>query len=65
MPQPPLDVHKYLSNNLPQIRESYPPGTGGTGPRESWDGTLKGVEVIEDLDQKVTECRSSARLIFE
>lgn len=62
MPQPPLDVHKYLSNNLPQIREQYPPGTGGTGPRENWEGTLKAVQVIDDLDSKVTECGSISHI---
>jgi hypothetical protein len=61
MPQPPFEVQKYLSKPLPQIRESYPPGTGGTGPRAEWEGSLKGVEVIEDLNEKVTKCTS---LIF-
>ena len=58
MPQPPFEVAKYLSKPLPHIRESYPPGTGGTGPRASWDGNLKGVEVIDDLDKRVTKCTS-------
>lgn len=55
MPQPPLDVQKYLSKPLPQIRESYPPGTGGTGPRAEWEGSLKGVQVIDDLNERVTK----------
>lgn len=55
MPQPAFEVQKYLSQPLPHLREQYPPGTGGTGPRASWDGSLKGVEVIEDLDDKVKQ----------
>lgn len=56
MPQPPFEVRKYLAKPLPQIRESYPPGTGGTGPRAEWEGSLKGVEVIDDLNERVTKC---------
>lgn len=56
MPQPPLDVRKYLSFQLPHIHEKYPPGTGGTGPRVSWDGNLKGVEVIDNFGQDVKKC---------
>ncbi|KAK4689206.1 hypothetical protein P7C73_g908, partial [Tremellales sp. Uapishka_1] len=55
MPQPPIELHKYLASPLPQLREQYPPGTGGTGPRESWEGNLKGVEVIEGFEGKVQE----------
>jgi hypothetical protein len=58
MPQPAFEVQKYLSKPLPQIREQYPPGTGGTGPRASWEGSLKGVEVIDDLNERVTKCMS-------
>ncbi|KAL7419787.1 hypothetical protein Q5752_005703 [Cryptotrichosporon argae] len=50
MPQPPLDIPKYLASPLPPLREAYPPGTGGTGPRASWpEGTLKGVQVLDDF----------------
>lgn len=63
MPQPAFEVQKYLSQPLPHLREQYPPGTGGTGPRASWEGSLKGVEVIEDLDQKVKKCMSHPALL--
>jgi hypothetical protein len=63
MPQPAFEVKKYLSAPLPQIREQYPPGTGGTGPRATWDGNLKGVEVIDDLDEKVKQCMSRSPAI--
>ncbi|KAE8540789.1 hypothetical protein D1P53_003153 [Cryptococcus gattii VGV] len=53
MPQPPFELQKYLSKALPQLREQYPPGTGGTGPRAHWDGSLKGVEVIEGFGDQV------------
>lgn len=57
MPQPPLDIHKYFTAKLPHIHEKYPPGTGGTGPRSEWpEGTLKGVEVVDDFDSKVKQC---------
>lgn len=56
MPQPPIDVKKYLGKELPPLREQYPPGTGGTGPRESWDGSLKTVQVIDDFSEQVKEC---------
>ncbi|GFZ42817.1 hypothetical protein JCM24511_00535 [Saitozyma sp. JCM 24511] len=56
MPQPPLDIVKYLGTPLIPLREQYPPGTGGTGPRADWaEGTLKGVEVIQDFEDKVNE----------
>ncbi|KAK1920913.1 hypothetical protein DB88DRAFT_501487 [Papiliotrema laurentii] len=53
MPQPPLDIVKYLSKPLPNLREQYPPGTGGTGPRAEWDGTLKSVQVIDGFNEQV------------
>jgi hypothetical protein len=57
MPQPPLDIVKYLGTPLIPLREQYPPGTGGTGPRADWaEGALKGVEVIQDFEDKVNEC---------
>lgn len=56
MPQPAFDVTKYLSSPLPSIREQYPPGTGGTGPRASWEGSLKSVEVIDNLNERVNSC---------
>ncbi|BEI79586.1 hypothetical protein CcaverHIS002_0101150 [Cutaneotrichosporon cavernicola] len=56
MPQPPLDVHKYFNKPLWRIADKYPPGTGGTGARKEWpEGTLTGVEVIEDFDKLVLE----------
>ncbi|WVQ83590.1 hypothetical protein IAT38_005731 [Cryptococcus sp. DSM 104549] len=55
MPQPPLELHKYLTKPLPVLRENYPPGTGGTGPRAQWDGNLKGVQVIDDFVDQVNE----------
>ncbi|WVR04016.1 hypothetical protein IAU60_001015 [Kwoniella sp. DSM 27419] len=53
MPQPPLDLNKYLGHPLPPLRESYPPGTGGTGPRAEFGGSLKGVQVIDDFADEV------------
>lgn len=65
MPQPPLDIVKYLGTPLIPLREQYPPGTGGTGPRADWaEGTLKGVEVIQDFEDKVNEC-TCRRVEFE
>lgn len=59
MPQPPLDIVKYLSKPLPNLREQYPPGTGGTGPRAEWnEGTLKSVQVIEGFNDQVQKCKS-------
>jgi hypothetical protein len=59
MPQPPFEVAKYLSTPLPAFREQYPPGTGGTGPRAEWpEGTLKGVQVIDDFQNQVSSCTS-------
>jgi hypothetical protein len=57
MPQPPLDIVKYLSKPLPNLREQYPPGTGGTGPRAEWDGTLKSVQVIDGFNEQVQACK--------
>lgn len=56
MPQPPFELHKYLGKALPHLREQYPPGTGGTGPRAQWDGLLTGVQVIEDFGDQVANC---------
>ncbi|WVO17987.1 hypothetical protein L204_105685 [Cryptococcus depauperatus] len=53
MPQPPFELQKYLGRSMPALREQYPPGTGGTGPRASWDGSLKGVQVIDDFTEQV------------
>ncbi len=59
MPQPPLEVAKYLASPLPALREQYPPGTGGTGPRAEWpEGTLKGVQEIDGFEQSVSTCES-------
>ncbi|WVF66843.1 hypothetical protein IAT40_001585 [Kwoniella sp. CBS 6097] len=55
MPQPPLDLNKYLTQSLPHLREQYPPGTGGTGPRAEFNGSLKGVQVIEDFEDQVLQ----------
>ncbi|ORX36378.1 hypothetical protein BD324DRAFT_491848 [Kockovaella imperatae] len=56
MPQRPQELVKYLSTPLPQLREQYPPGTGGTGPRSDWsEGTLKTVQVIDDFEQQVKD----------
>ena len=58
MPQPPLQIEKYLETPLPHLREQYPPGTGGTGKRSDWsEGTLKGVQVIDDFQAQVKQCK--------
>lgn len=58
MPQPPVDVHKYFNQPLPRIADKYPPGTGGTGARKEWsEGTLKGVEVVENFGSLVSDCK--------
>ena len=58
MPQPAQETVKYLSTPLPTLREQYPPGTGGTGPRAEWpEGTLKGVQVIDGFERQVKSCR--------
>jgi len=60
MPQPPLDIHKYLKFVLPPVAERYPPGTGGTGARSEWpEGTLKGIETVDDFSKLVTDCEYS------
>lgn len=65
MPQPALDVIKYLSSPLPALREQYPPGTGGTGARAEWsEGTLKGVEVLDGFKESVDKCECAGHLLF-
>ena len=62
MPQPPLDIVKYLTKPLPNLREQYPPGTGGTGPRSDWpEGTLETIEVIEGFNDHVQTCKCIVR----
>ena len=57
MPQPPIEIKKYLETPLPSLREQYPPGTGGTGPRAQWpEGTLKSVQVMDDFDAAAKKC---------
>ncbi len=57
MPQPALEVVKYLTTPLPALREQYPPGTGGTGPRKDWsEGTLTGIQVIDGFTNQVNDC---------
>jgi hypothetical protein len=57
MPQPALDIHKYLKFALPAVSEKYPPGTGGTGARSEWpEGTLKGIETLDNFGELVTAC---------
>lgn len=56
MPQPTVQIGDYLSTPLPRLREAYPPGTGGTGPRSEWNGTLKTVGVLQDLEGQVKKC---------
>lgn len=56
MPQPAVSIPDYLATALPPLREAYPPGTGGTGPRQEWpEGKLETVSVIEGLEGKVKE----------
>lgn len=58
MPQPALKVAEYLSTPLPALREQYPPGTGGTGPRSEWpEGTLRSVQVVDDFADQVKSCK--------
>jgi len=65
MPQPPLDIVKYLTKPLPSLREAYPPGTGGTGPRAEWpEGTLKSVQVIEGFGAQVKDCTCPPDLCY-
>lgn len=62
MPQPPLDVKQYIESPLPPLREQYPPGTGGTGPRADWpEQPLKQVQVIDDFEQQAKECELDVR----
>jgi hypothetical protein len=59
MPQPPIEIVKYLATPLVPLREQYPPGTGGTGARSEWpEGTLKGIEEIEGFQEQVLGCES-------
>ena len=65
MPQPPLEVSKYLCTPLPSLREQYPPGTGGTGPRAEWpEGTLDGVQEINDFRQLTSACQSPLKCVL-
>jgi hypothetical protein len=59
MPQPAFNVVDYLSKEIPYIKEQYPPGTGGTGPRASWEGSLKTVQVVDDFGKQVNACEWS------
>lgn len=59
MPQPTVEIGPYLSTPLPPLREAYPPGTGGTGPRSEWNGELKRVGVLEGLEGEVEKCEST------
>ena len=58
MPQPTVEIVPYLATPLPPLRESYPPGTGGTGPRSEFKGALKTVDVIKGLEGDVEKCES-------
>lgn len=57
MPQPSVEIVPYLSTPLPPLRESYPPGQGGTGPRQEFNGSLKSVGVLKDLSGDVEKCK--------
>lgn len=59
MPQPSVEIVPYLATPLPPLREAYPPGTGGTGPREEFKGNLQDVEVLKDLSGDVKKCELS------
>lgn len=66
MPQPPIHIETYLSTPLPPLREQFPPGTGGTGPRDEWnEGKLKSVAVIPDFEQAVQSCTSPPLLVLQ
>lgn len=56
MPQPALDIHKYLSFVLPPLQEKYPPGTGGTGARSDFSGNLQSVETVENFQDLTLDC---------
>jgi hypothetical protein len=56
MPQPSVEIVPYLATPLPPLREAYPPGTGGTGPREEFKGTLQDVGVLKGLSGDVEKC---------
>jgi hypothetical protein len=58
MPQPSVEIVPYLATPLPPLREAYPPGTGGTGPREEFKGTLQDVGVLKGLSGDVEKCES-------
>lgn len=60
MPQPSLDIHKYLDHTLPHLYEKYPPGTGGTGARTNWpEGTIKAIEVVPNFAHLAKDCKWS------
>lgn len=56
MPQPALSLDKYLSTQLPAVRENFPAGGGATGERKPYDGVLTGVSLVDDFTSKVTSC---------
>ncbi|GHJ89708.1 hypothetical protein NliqN6_6110 [Naganishia liquefaciens] len=55
MPQPPLSLEKYLSATLPPVKENFPAGGGATGARAEFDGSLKGISVIDDFEATVQQ----------
>lgn len=56
MPQPALPLNKYLSAQLPAVRESFPAGGGATGERKQYDGVLTGVSIVDDFKSLVSSC---------
>ena len=66
MPQPALPLNKYLSAQLPAVRENFPAGGGATGERKQYDGVLTGVSIVDDFKSLVSscECRQDRHLGF-
>jgi hypothetical protein len=56
MPQPALPLNKYLSAQLPAVRENFPAGGGATGERKQYDGVLTGVSIVDDFKSLVSSC---------
>ncbi|KAH8079933.1 hypothetical protein HD553DRAFT_317964 [Filobasidium floriforme] len=54
MPQPALPLNKYLSAQLPAVRENFPAGGGATGERKQYDGVLTGVSIVDDFKSLVS-----------
>ncbi len=48
-----------IQTPLPPVKEAFPPGGGATGQKSEFEGSLKGVSVIDGFENKVQQCASA------